>query len=229
MKNIFVKSILVLFFGMFLILTSCAKKNNSSQNRAGVSPRGDAGAVGTTTLGVNKCANGSYTTGRLYNDTAGATFRNAWVDFFSAIFAENQLGEISGANTSTTTGVDFELKLKIVNGQLNLAETKLMMEVRDSFVNQKNVDTGEIIQPIKMNFPSASEGSSLTGTNTTGGLGQFTLVFADNYGKVTVTGSYNQTQTQGTVTFANTKHYNSESARSGTLGNFIQNSCGLFY
>lgn len=228
MKNIFVKSILALFMGMFLMLTSCAKKNSSAQNRAGVAPRGDAATAGTATLGVNKCANGTHTTGRIYNDTAGTAFRTAWLDFFSAIFAENQFGDISGSSTSTETGVNFELKLKIVNNQIEKAQSSLMMEVRDTLVNTKNTETGEIIQPIKMSFPSA-ESATITGSSTAGGTGEFTVTFADKYGKISIRGNYNQTQSQGTVTFTNTVHYNNESPRSGTLGTFTQNSCGLFF
>lgn len=229
MKLVFIKSMLVIFFGTFLLLSSCAKKNSSSQSRAGIAPRGDAAATTTQTLGVNKCANGSSSAGRIFSDTmTGSLFRNAWADFFSAIFAENQMGELNGSSTSTNQGVNLEIKMKIVNNQLVLNETKLNIEVQDSLVGQKNADTGEIYTAIKMSFSSAKSGS-LSGQNIAGGSGQFNLTFGDSYGDISLSGTYNQTTSTGTVTFANSKHYNNETPKSGNLGNFSQNSCGLFY
>lgn len=224
MKLMFVKSILVIFFGLFLILSSCAKKNSSSQTRAGA-PRGDAAAVATA-MGVTKCADGSNITGRITETTVGADFRASWVDFFSAVMPADQIGDLSGSSTSTTTGVSFDISMRIVNNQLNLAETKMNIAVRDSFVDQKSSDTGEIITPIKMSFPSAQTGSSVTAI--VNGTGSYTLIFGDAYGRITVTGTFNATTSTGTVTFVNTQHHLGETAKSGTLGRFTLNSCGLF-
>jgi hypothetical protein len=228
MKLMFFKSVLIVFFGMFLILSSCAKKSSSTQNRTGAVPRGD-GAVTTTTLGVTKCADGSYVAGRIVDGSVAdsGAFRNSWADFFTAIMSPDQLGELSGVSTSTTTGVSVELRMKVVNNQLSISETKLVMSVKDSFVGQTNEDTKELINEIKINFSSAKTGT-LSGMQN--GTGNFNLVFEDGYGTVTVTGTYNATTATGTVTFANSKHYDGASAaKTGTLGKFTLNSCGLFH
>jgi hypothetical protein len=226
MKNLFIKMSLVVFFGMFLLLSSCAKKNSSAQNRGAGAPRGDAAAP-TTTLGVAKCADGSHVTGRIFDDQmTGNIFRNNWSNFFSAIMADNQLGDLSGASNSTQTGVDIELKLKIVNNAIDKSQTKLTFVVKDSLVGTKNAENGEIYQTITASFSSAT---NATLSNVNNGSGQFQLTFQDAYGEVTVNGTFNQSRAQGTVSFVNSKHYNNETPKSGNLGTFSVNSFGLFY
>lgn len=224
MKQVFIKSVLIGFFTMFLALASCAKKSSSTQNRTGTAPRGDAGTAATTTLGlaVNKCADGvTSSAGRLIDESAtGNAFRNSWVDFFSAVMAPEFLGDLSGLPSSSTTGVNIEIKMKVANNQIVREETKLALIVNDGFVGKTNEGNGEIYNSIKINFASAE---SATYSN-----GQYTLVFADAYGKITVNGTYTQTTTTGTVTFVNSKHYSNETPKSGTLGKYSFNSCGLF-
>lgn len=222
-----IKSVLIVFFGMFLILTSCAKKKSSSQSRLAGAPRGTTNTP-VSNLGVAKCSDGTTSAaGRIFDDTAtGDSFRMNWSNFFSAIMADDQLGSLSGSSTNSQQGVNIQLRIRIVNNQLSLSETSMNIVVSDSFVDQKNPDTGEIIQPIKMGFTTAESGSQISVNN---GTGNFTIVFADKYGKVTVTGSFNQSQTQGTVSFQNTAHYNNETPKSGNLGRFALNTCGLFF
>ncbi len=219
MKKVFVKTILVAFVTGFLILSSCAKKSSSTQTRAGAAPRGDAAAAAT--LGITKCADGVTTaTARIFDDAAvGNAFRNSWSDFFSAVMADDQLGSLSGASTSTTEGVNMNLKIKLVNNQIVKEQTTLDIKVMDGFANKVNAESTETLSPITINFTSA-ESATISAT-------QYTLVFADPYGRITVTGTYNATNTTGTVSFVNTKHYNNETAKSGNLGKFNFNSCGL--
>lgn len=226
--KLMIKSGLVVFFGLFLMLASCAKKNSSAQNRGGTAPRGDQAVSGATTLGVTKCSDGvTNATGRVFDDSmSGNIFRNNWSNFFSATMADDLLGELSGSSSSTQTGVNITLKLKIVNNQLNLSETKLSMDVKDSLVGTPATDSSEILKSILVDFSKAESGNL---TNVNNGSGQFTVVFADNYGRVTITGSFNQSKADGTVSFANSVHYNNESPKSGSLGRFSLNSCGLFY
>jgi len=226
--KLMIKSALVVFFGLFLMLASCAKKNNSSSNRGGTAPRGDQAAAATTNaLGINKCSDGVTTAdGRIFDDTMGTMFRTNRSNFFSAVMADNMLGDLSGASSSTTTGVNVSVRLKIVNNQLSLADTKLTMRVQDSLVGTTSADGGEVLKSIVVDFTKAVSGQL---TNVTNGTGQFTVVFEDSYGRVTLTGSFNQTKAEGTVSFANSVHYNSETPKSGNLGKFSLNSCGLFY
>lgn len=225
--KLFFKSILFLFFGMFLILASCAKKSSSNQNRAGVAgARGDtAAADAAVALGVTKCADGSFSDGRIFSDTmTGDTFRLAWADFFSAIMAPELLGDLNGASSSTATGVTVSIKIKLANNQVVAAESKLAIAVKDSFVGQKSPETGELINVLKADFTSAQSGS----WNVTNGTGNFTLNFADEYGTVTLTGTVKGQTATGTVSFKNLKHHDGQSAaKSGNLGNFSINSCGL--
>lgn len=226
--KLMIKSALVVFFGMFLMLASCAKKNSSAQNRGGTAPRGDQAVAGATTLGVTKCSDGvTNATGRIFDDAmSGNIFRNNWANFFSATMADGLLGDLSGASTSTQTGVNITLKLKISGSQLNLSESKLSMDVKDSLVGTQASDSSEILKSILVEFSKAESGNL---TNVNNGTGNFTVVFADNYGKVTITGTFNQTKADGTVSFANSVHYDNESPKSGNLGRFSLNSCGLFY
>jgi hypothetical protein len=227
--KLMIKSALVVFFGLFLMLSSCAKKNNSSSNRGGTAPRGDQAAAATTNaLGINKCSDGVTTAdGRIFDDTMGTMFRTNWSNFFSAVMADNMLGDLSGASSSTTTGVNVSIRLKIVNNQLSLADTKLTLRVKDSLSYEgKTSDSGEVLKDIVVDFTKAIDGRL---TNVANGTGQFTVVFEDGYGRVTLTGSFNQTKAEGTVSFANSVHYNNETPKSGNLGKFSLNSCGLFY
>ncbi len=221
------KSVLIVFFGMFLILTSCAKKKSSSMSRNAGAPRGTT-TTPVTNLGVTKCTDGvTSAAGRLFDDTAsGDSFRTQWSNFFSAIMADDQLGQLSGLSSNSVQGVNFTLRMKIVNNQISLSETSMNIEVNDSYVNTRNADTNEIIQAIKMGFTSATDAKL---TNVNNGTGNFTVSFADKYGSVLVSGSFNQSRAEGTVTFQNSVHYNNEAPKSGTLGRFALNSCGLFF
>tara|TARA_B110001454_G_C12723272_1_gene436192 strand:- start:29382 stop:30065 length:684 start_codon:yes stop_codon:yes gene_type:complete len=226
--KLMIKSALVVFFGLFLMLASCAKKNNSSSNRGGTAPRGDQAAAATTNaMGIAKCSDGvTSADGRIFDDTMGTMFRTNWSNFFSAVMADNMLGDLSGSSTSNTTGVNVSIKLKIVNNQLSLNDTKLTMRVQDSLVGTTSADGGEVLKAIVVDFTQAIDGRL---TNVSNGTGQFTVVFKDNYGQVTLSGSFNQTKAEGTVSFANSVHYNNETPKSGNLGKFSLNSCGLFY
>lgn len=227
--KLMIKSALVVFFGLFLMLASCAKKNSSASNRGGTAPRGDQAAAATTNaLGINKCSDGvTSADGRVFDDTMGTMFRTNWSNFFSAVMADNMLGDLSGASSSNTTGVNVSIRLKIVNNQLNLTDTKLTLRVKDSLSYEgKTSDSGEVLKDIVIDYTKAIDGRL---ENVVNGTGQFSAVFKDDYGTVTIKGSFNQTKAEGTVSFANSVHYNNETPKSGNLGKFSLNSCGLFY
>lgn len=221
------KSALVVFFGMFLMLASCAKKNSSASNRGGTAPRGDQAIDTTAATGIAKCADGvTSADGRIFDDSmTGNIFRNNWSNFFSAVMADNQLGDLSGASTSTATGVNVSIKLRVVNNQLVPSETKLTMRIHDGKVNTPG-DDGQLLKEIVVDYTRAQSGEI---RNVTNGSGQFSATFLDDYGTVTISGSFNQTTADGTVSFVNSKHYNGEAPKSGNLGRFSLKSCGLFY
>lgn len=224
--KLIIKSALVIFFGMFLMLASCAKKNSSASNRGGTAPRGDQTINTANATGVAKCSDGvTSADGRIFDDAMGTQFRTNWSNFFSAVMADNQLGDLNGASTSTATGVNVSIKLKVNGNQLVPAESKLTMRVLDSKVGTTG-DDGNILKEIVVDFSRAESARLINPSN---GAGQFEVVFADNYGKVTISGSYNQSKADGTVSFANSVHYNNETPKSGNLGRFSLNSCGLFY
>lgn len=226
MKKFAMRTMLIMSVGCVMFLSACAKKSSSDNRNGGAAPRGDA-TVTTTQLGLTRCTDGSYTSGRVFSDSSiGGSFRQAWSDYFSATVADNYLGQLDGSSTSTTQGVNIELKLRVVNNQISLSESTLHFSVHDSYVGQKD-QSGQIVPAIEINYSKATQGQL---TPSGSGVGSFNLTFSDTGGTVTVQGQYNQQTAQGTVTFANsTYHDGSQSAKSGTLGQFSINSCGLFF
>lgn len=232
MKTLFFKSIFALLIGSFLVLSSCAKKSNSTNSRSGTAVRGNdiANNNGVSNLGVARCSDGSSGWGRIYDDGSmyGTAFRDSFANFLSSVMDPQNLGNLDGAASSTTTGVNMELKLKVVNNQLNLSETRITMEINDSLVGTQGSD-GEILKIITARFSSADSGQL---TNVAGNSGNFQLVFKDSYGTVTVDGSFNGTEAKGRVNFSNSTNFNinkGETPKSGSLGAFYMKSCGLFY
>lgn len=228
MKTMIFKSFLALFFGSMLVFSACAKKSNTSSNRAGNLTRGN-GVVNNnaTTLNVSRCTDGSSGWGRIVDDGTlyGTLFREAYYNFLSSASNPEYLGNLDGSSSSTTTGVNMELKLKIVNNQqLDLSQTRFTMEINDSKVGEIGSD-GQPMTEIKVNFSSAKAGEI---TNFNGNSGSFQLTFADDYGTVSVNGTFNGTEARGNVSFNNTKSYDGNTPKSGKLGAFYMKSCGLF-
>ncbi len=231
MKTMILKSFLALFVGSFLILSACAKKSNTSTNRSGTTLRGNGivgpnGGLNTSQLANTRCTDGSSGWGRLYDDgtLSGTAFRDAYANFLSAVMDPQYLGNLDGSSYSSSTGVNMELKLKIVNNQLDLSQTRFTMEINDSNVGQAGSD-GQTMTAITVGYSNASSGQI---SNVNGNTGNFQLVFTDSYGTVNVTGNFNGTEARGNVTFTNTASYDSSSPRSGKLGTFYMKSCGLF-
>lgn len=230
MKTMIFKSLLTVFLGSFLILSACAKKSSSSSNRAGTTLRGNAltGAnnANISQLSNTRCTDGSSGWGRLFDDgtMAGTAFRDSYANYLSAVMDPQYLGTIDGSSTSASTGVNMELKLKIVNNQLDLSQTRFAMEINDSNVGQVGSD-GQPFTAISIPYSNASSGQI---TNVNGNTGSFQLVFTDSYGTVNVSGTFNGTEARGNVTFNNTASSDGGSVKSGKLGAFYMKSCGLF-
>lgn len=232
-SNLF-KSVLVLFFvGFSTFQISCAKKSSNDNNRAEIAPRGTGtiGATGTSAttnaLAATKCTDGSSTWGRLYDDGSmgGLSFRNSYADFLSASSNPEQvLGSLDGSPNSTTTGVNFNLKLKIVNNQLDLNQTTLLIEITDDKVGKVD-ENGNTMKLISIPFNTAWKGEL---TNVVNGQGQFNITFKDAYGTVNVIGNFNQSATTGKINFVNSRHFNNETPKSGSLGTMSMKTCGLF-
>lgn len=227
MKAMFLKSIIALFLGSFLILSACAKKSSSSGNRtAGTTLRGNgitgANGLNTTQLANTRCTDGSSGWGRLFDDgtMAGTAFRDNYANYLSVAMDPQALGTLDGSSYSTATFVNMELKLKIVNNQLDLSQTRLTIEINDSNVGQAGSD-GQPLTAISIPYSNASSGQI---TNVNGNTGSFQLVFTDSYGTVNVSGNFNGTDARGNVTYNNT----SGATSNGKLGAFYMKSCGLF-
>jgi hypothetical protein len=224
MKSVFVKTMFAVGMASFLMFGACAKKNGSSSTRAGSAPRGNTDP-NLTTLSTTRCSDGSSTWGRILdaNSFGSTSFRDGFVDFFSAVMAPENLGDLDGSSSSTTTGVNLQLQMRVENNQLNLSATKLNIEVTDSYAYNK--DQGAKV--IAINYSKADAGQL---SNVVNGAGHINLTFRDTYGSVTLDGDFNGTTATGKVTFANSVHYMSgQTPKSGTLGSFSLKSCGIFY
>lgn len=230
MKTMILKSFLALFVGSILTLSACAKKSNtSSNNRTGNLTRGNGVVNNNTNLSTfgTRCTDGSSSWGRVYDDGTlyGNLFRESYSNFLSSASDPQYLGDLDGSSSSTRTGVNMELKLKITNNQqLDLSQTRLTLEINDSKVGEIGSD-GQAMTAITVAFSNASAGQI---SNFNGNSGSFQLTFADDYGTVSVNGTFNGTEARGNISFNNTKSYDGSSPKSGKLGAFYMKACGLF-
>lgn len=197
----------ILFVG--LGLAACAKKSSSDNSRIEAA-RGNGtfapigGNTGTGNVFQQNCTNNASQYARLVSQN-GSNFQAVFRDFL-----QTDIGDLDGTGSSTSTGVDLQLKLKVNNGQISGAESGLTLWVVDSVAAQDSS------QEIKVQYYGASQ---VQGNAN----GDFSLVFTDKIGQVFVQGR----TVNGAVT-AQVAYQNSGGQRQ-SLGSFSQNSCSVWY
>jgi len=198
-------------------LSACSKKENS-----GITARdGVAGALAVET-NVPTCAPTQQSVGRVYENNASGssyTFEQRAKGLIAATVDPQNFGTISGDPNDAQNGITIEGRLRYdANGAVILDQTNMRLMVYDSYVGQKD-SSGTPIQPYPINFNAATSGTVNVSTK------QFTVLFKDSYGEVTVTGTINNSTVVGTISYANTTNFNGGQGSSAVLGGFTINTC----
>lgn len=220
------KKVLLVSF-VTLLFVGCNPKQESSKRTSG------NGRISTITGGVTGVFTGSYcgnnlsNIGTIYDQgtqvsliTTGS-FEARVKGLLSATINPAEVGQIS-SGPSDQTGVRFQGQIKVEsNGSVNLAQTKMLIKVYDSFVLQSASDGTNQYQPIPIEFTSADEGQF----NTSTGSGY--VVFRDQYGQIRFDGNLSGDYFSGQVSYVNNVNVTGGSASQGVLGQFYVARCGI--
>lgn len=214
---------LTLFIILLAAFSSCQQKKDSV--RAQVNPFATVGA-GIAGLGSVSatCAQGQSSMGAIYDSANAATFQNRVKSLLTATMYPEDVGTV-GASINDTTGVRFAGTMYLdSSGNVISSSSNLTISVYDSvWYNNSLANSSE--QPIPLEF-NPSSGASLTGQfNVTSGQGY--LLVKDNYGEIRFDGTITSQYFSGTVTFKNYTNVTGQNAASGSLGQFMINSCGI--
>ncbi|HWU42940.1 MAG TPA: hypothetical protein VN132_05860 [Bdellovibrio sp.] len=199
-QTILSKTLLAALVSASLLMTACAKKDDSSGVR--IANRGGAVASGgTSTLPNNSatCSNGQTGTGSLSTDT------NSILALVSATIAPTSFGNICKVNFSASLKYD-------ASGNIIPGGSAILIQIVDDWVGQ--VYNGKTLQPYEIQFTQAVSG------NYDRGSGSFQAVFQDSYGSFTMSGQVSGATASGTVSFQNTVAVAGYSPVGGQLGNF---------
>lgn len=220
MKNVLLLTIIALMFN------GCNPNKESAKRTSGALRTNVAGTT-TGTFTQSYCGNNLSSIGTIYDQGTQASlyttgnFEARVKGLLSATIDPNEIGQIS-SSPSDQTGVRFQGQIKIeTNGTVNLAQTKILIKVYDSFVLQSATDGTNQYQPIPIEFTSASSGQF----NMQTGSGY--VIFKDQYGEIRFDGNLSGEYLSGQVSFVNSVNVTGGSAASGVLGQFYVARCGI--
>lgn len=146
-------------------------------------------------------------------------FEQAIKDFASATVAPEAIG-----NVATSRAVVLRGNIRVGAGGVVDPSSKIMIEINDSFVG--HVEGGQTLESIKVVLPLDSTQRNIVQN------GQATLIFRDQYGAVTLQGSWDNQWFSGTASFVNSSIYQGAPAgtapKQGTMGYFYVQTCGFF-
>jgi hypothetical protein len=129
----------------------------------------------------------------------------------SATFSPESLGNVRSIEMRGQVTVDPR------TGAVQNSNSNISLVIVDSLVG--TVADGREVQPIQINLGNATGVAANYNAN---------LTFADQYGTISINGTYNLNTFQGTVTFANTQGNGFNGRKSGTLGQFSIPTCAFF-
>ncbi len=213
---------LTLLLILMVGFTACQPKKDSV--------RANAAALGGSVAGfglTGQCASGMSNIGAIFDSGQSSiygNFESQVKSLLSATVLPEDIGSIA-AGSNETTGVRFAGTLFLeTSGQVVASKSKLAVTVYDSVWYQNSL-TNPSEQGILLEFNPA-KGATISGSfaPTTG---QGFLLVKDQYGEIRFDGSYNAQYFSGTVTFKNTANVTGAQATSGSLGQFVINSCGI--
>lgn len=215
MKQVIIFTVLVLAF------VGCSPKKASKRTasmRTAIS-----GTVGSYTPVANSCGQNQSNIGTIYDQGSSfnGSFESQVKGLLSATVDPAEVGQISGA-PNDSTGVRFQGQFKInSNGSVDLAQTKIIIKVYDSYVVQSAMDGSNQYQAIPIEFAQAAAGQF----NMQTGSGY--VVFRDQYGEIRFDGTLSGDYLSGQVSFVNTTNVTGGAAASGVLGQFYVARCGI--
>lgn len=221
MKKVILLSLIALVF------VGCNPQKESSKRTSG---NARTQTISGTTNGVfsqSYCGNNLSSIGTIYDQGTSASlystgnFEARVKGLLSATIDPSEVGQIS-SGPSDQTGVRFQGQIKIeTNGTVNLAQSKILIKVYDSYVLQSAMDGSNQYQPIPIEFTSAAAGQF----NMQTGSGY--VVFRDQYGEIRLDGNLSGDYFSGQVSFTNSTNVTGGSAASGVLGQFYVARCGI--
>jgi hypothetical protein len=157
---------------------------------------------------------------QLESDAGSTSFRQRLVDFVSISLSPESLGEVSGVY-GASTGVQMRLRVRFTSsGQIVSGSSSLEISIYDSYVGQSD-ESGIPIEPIVIFLDTVKSGTFNASSK------QLQVVFADQYGEVSLQGRVQGTDLQGTVSFQNFTSFDNSSPRSGVLGEFLIPACSI--
>jgi hypothetical protein len=226
-NNRLVKS---LFFGLIMLsLAACQpnKGNDSTSTTSG--PRTSPAAQS------QGAASGIALKGIVYTDPSFQDDFNEMVRYFmEGSVPHDYIGFVSAQATSPT-GMFIGLKVDLANGATLqsatnpvgiAASSRILISVFDMFQGSQNPRAiPSVFLGPSTNTNSNSQAAQASSVSNT----RATLVFADDYGSVTLDGQFDNTNFSGTFSFTTTKLYDGSSTnRTGTVGAFIIPKCQVF-
>jgi len=188
-------------------VVACGKKGADG---ASVNTARDQRATGPSILPTGQGSTaGSQSANIIFNESQKLAMRETIQVLVSPTMDATAVGEIQ--SIEVTANVPF-----LSTGQV-AGDTAFQMIIRDTYVGQ--TEDGATIEPIIIRIRGGGTGTVMNG--------QANLSFADEYGVITVKGTYNQTTFTGVVEFAN-KTVGFNNKRTGTIGQFSIPSCAFF-
>jgi hypothetical protein len=221
MKKVLLLSLIALSF------VGCNPKQDSTKRTSGNARVSTIAGDTTGAFTQTNCGNNLSNIGTIYDQGTQASlystgnFEARVKGLLSATINPSEIGQIS-SGPSDQTGVRFQGQIKVEsNGSVNLAQTKILIKVYDSYVLQSATDGTNQYQPIPIEFTSASSGQF----NTSTGSGY--VVFRDQYGEIRFDGNLSGDYFTGQVSYVNTTNVTGGSASQGVLGQFYVARCGI--
>ena len=202
-KQVFMAAIALMFLAV-----GC--NNKGADNSASIGQRnlGRGGALQTV---ANQSAFYTNSVGRVYSDAAYAdAFSGAIRRLVTASIDEQYVGTVGATDAVKLTGyIEVDSYGNVVAGK-----SAMSLEIRDSYAGQ--VQDGKTVPALVITMPVTS-GRALNGSST--------LTFSDNYGSITLNGTFtngSSGQFSGTMSFSNTN------GGSGQGLSFQIATCGFF-
>ena len=197
--------------------TASATNNSRNANTSNVN-----GSSNNGTIGNKNCQNSDL--GYIYDPSASQSgsfsFQQRVADLVSVGISPESLGEVSGVS-GENTGVQIRMKLRFNSGgQIVSGESFLEISIYDSYVGQDD-GTGNSVEPIVIYIESVKSGTLNPSSK------QLQVVFADQYGEISLQGRVQGEDLMGTVSFTNFVSYDNSSPRSGQLGSFLIPACSI--
>jgi hypothetical protein len=212
-SSIFTKLALGAVMALSMGLAACAKKGESS---ARVAARGGELTTSST------CSTGASAVGRIYSTTNASSFESAVKIFVSTTLPGTSFGSIDATGQSSN-GVFLTMNLRFdASGNIDKTSSKVLVQIRDSFVGQIDPETKKEIPAYEVQFTSAYAGNVNKNTKA------FTVTFQDSLGWIAFSGTYDASNAWGTVYFQNYSSVDGSSLNQQTMGSFWVPSCGLF-